>query len=97
MRDNVLHPFISYGENEVFENFPGGCIHNTLCSLKLKNGPNKLECFITLGWKVLHHIKTLACSAHLQVMKTINCCKYCPMDHIHTLYFLRGTRVGPIS
>jgi len=28
---------------------PWNRIHNTLFSLKLTNGPNKLECYITLG------------------------------------------------
>ncbi len=30
---------------------PERCIHNASFSSKLTHGPNKLECYITLGWK----------------------------------------------
>jgi hypothetical protein len=40
-------------------------IHNTSYSSKIINGPNKLECCITLGWKCLPVTKTLAYLTHL--------------------------------
>jgi hypothetical protein len=40
------------------------------------NGPDKLECYITLGWKGLPGMNTLGCRAHLQVMKKMKSCEY---------------------
>ncbi len=37
----------------------GTVIHNTLFSSQLMNGPNKLECYITPGWKGLPGTNTL--------------------------------------
>ncbi len=37
-----------------------GGIHNTSFSLKLTNGPNNLECYITLGYNSLSGKNTLA-------------------------------------
>ncbi len=37
------------------------------------NEPNKLECYITLGWKVLPGKNTLAYFAHLHVLKKMKC------------------------
>jgi hypothetical protein len=35
----------------IFEIKVWDCIHNTSFPSKLMNGPDKLECYITLGWK----------------------------------------------
>jgi hypothetical protein len=37
-----------------------GCIHNNSFSSQVKNEPNKLECYITLGWKGFPVTKTPA-------------------------------------
>ena len=54
----------------------GFFIYNTLFSLELTNGPNKLKCYITLGWKGLFFTNTLAYWTHLKVMKKVKCCEY---------------------
>jgi hypothetical protein len=36
------------------------CIHNPSFSLQLPNGPNKLERYITLGWKGMSGTNTAA-------------------------------------
>jgi len=42
------------------------------------NGPNKLECYITLGWKGLPGANTLAYWTLTLVTKKMNCCDYGP-------------------
>ncbi len=37
-----------------------GCIRNTLFSLELQNGLSKLECYVTLVWKALQEMNTIA-------------------------------------
>ena len=51
------------------------CIHNTFISFKLMNGPNKIECYFTLGWKS-SRTNTLAyfCPSVSKLEK--NCCEY---------------------
>jgi hypothetical protein len=54
------------------------------------NGPNKLEYYITPGWKSLLLTNTLAYSANLYVTKKMQCCEYgpiCPHSELmFTLY-----------
>jgi hypothetical protein len=45
-------------------------------SLQLTNGPNKLECYITLGMKDSPERNTLAQWAHSQVMRKRKCCEH---------------------
>jgi hypothetical protein len=40
--------------------------------------PNKLQCYITVGWKGLSGTNALAYWAYLYVMKKMKCCEYCP-------------------
>jgi hypothetical protein len=40
------------------------------------NGPNKLKCYITLGWKSLTVTNTLAYWAHSCVTNKIKCSEY---------------------
>jgi hypothetical protein len=49
----LLGPFISYEEKEVMRIQYLSLIQNTSFSSSLMVGPNKLECYITLGWKGL--------------------------------------------
>ncbi len=51
-------------------------IQNTLFSLQITNGPNKLECYNTLVWKGLTLTKNLAYWTSQQVMKKMRCCEY---------------------
>ncbi len=53
-----------------------GHIHNTSFYSKIKNRPNKLECYIALGWKGLLPDNTIAYWAHLYVMKKMKCSEY---------------------
>jgi len=50
-------------------------IHNTSFSL-LTNGPKKLDCYIAIAQKGWEVINTLACWAHSEVLKKMNCCEY---------------------
>jgi hypothetical protein len=43
-----------------YEYNPWDCIHNISFHSKLMNGSNKLDCYITLGWKGLPVTDTLA-------------------------------------
>jgi hypothetical protein len=43
------------------------------------NQPNKLECYITLGWKGLQVKNTLAYWVYLEVTKKIKGCEYDPL------------------
>jgi hypothetical protein len=54
------------------------------------NGPNSVQCYITLSWKGLPGINTLVYWAPLQVTKTMKCCEYGPWNHIHKpfIFFL---------
>ncbi len=45
------------------------------------NGPNKLECYVTLGCKGLLGTNILAYWAHLYVARKIKCCKYYSSHH----------------
>ncbi len=45
-------------------------------SSKLKNGTNKAECYITLGWKALPGINTVAYCARLKVTEKMKYCAY---------------------
>jgi hypothetical protein len=54
------------------------CIHNNQFSLQCTNRPNKLTCFITLGWKGLQETNTLAYWAHLNITKKMKCREYGP-------------------
>jgi hypothetical protein len=40
------------------------------------NGPNKLECYITVDWEGLAGTKILPVWAYSLVMKKIKCCEY---------------------
>jgi hypothetical protein len=53
-----------------------GRIHNTSFNSKIKNRPNKLECYITLGWKGLLPDNTIAYWANLYIMQKIKCSEY---------------------
>ncbi len=53
-----------------------GRIHSTSFSLKFKNEPNKLECYITLGLKGLPLTNTLAYWQHSEVTKKMKCFEY---------------------
>jgi hypothetical protein len=44
----------------------------------LRNRPNKLDCFNTLGWKGFPGANTLGYWVHLYVKKKIKCCEYAP-------------------
>ncbi len=63
---------------------PSNCIHNTSFSSVLTNGPNKLKCYIKLGWKGLPVTNTLTYQACLMNMK---CCEYEPSNCIHSTSF----------
>ncbi len=54
----LFGPFVSYEEKEVMRIQYLSLIHNTSFSSSLMVGPNKLECYITLGWKGLKWINT---------------------------------------
>jgi hypothetical protein len=43
--------------------------YHIVFSLNLANEPNKLECYIILGWEVMPETNTEAYSAHFYVMK----------------------------
>jgi hypothetical protein len=43
----------------------------TVKSLELKNGPNKLECYITLDWKGLQRTNTLAYRANCKLQSEV--------------------------
>ncbi len=43
---------------------PRSCIHNTSFSWEVMNEPNKLECYILVGWKGLTGLNTLAYLSH---------------------------------
>jgi hypothetical protein len=45
------------------------------------NGPNKLECYITLGCQSLSETNTVTYWAHLLVTKRIKCCEYDSRPH----------------
>ncbi len=47
----LLGPFICLEKIECYEYCPWDHIHNTSFTLELANAPNKLICYITLGWK----------------------------------------------
>ncbi len=55
-----------------------GRIYNTSFSSYLTNGPNKLECYIKLGWKAMPVINTLVFGAHSEAIKKMTCCYYGP-------------------
>jgi hypothetical protein len=55
--------------------------------LECGNGPNMLECFIALGWKVLPMATTLAYWAFTLAMITIKFCEYNCRDRIHCTSF----------
>ncbi len=40
------------------------------------NGPNKLDCYITVDWKGLPETNTLPYLAYSLVTKKIKCCDY---------------------
>ncbi len=42
----------------------------------LQIGPFKIKCYITLDWKRVSGINTLAYCAHLQVIEKMRCCVY---------------------
>ncbi len=52
-----------------------GCTHSTTFYLYVINWPNRLDCYITLGWKVFPGTNTLAYWAHSYKKK---CCEYNP-------------------
>ncbi len=54
---------------------PRGRIHNSLFSSSLKNGQNKLKCYIKLGWKGLPGTYALMYRACLEVKKKMKCCE----------------------
>jgi hypothetical protein len=54
----LLGPFVSYEEKEVMRIQYLSLIHNALFSSSLMVGPNKPECYITLGWKGLKWTNT---------------------------------------
>jgi hypothetical protein len=56
----LLGRFVSQKEMESCEYDTRGGIHNTTFSSKLTNGPNTLECYITVGCKWLLGTNTLA-------------------------------------
>jgi hypothetical protein len=53
----------------------------------LMNGPNKLECYITLGWKGLHRTNTLAYSTYLPVTKETKTSEYGSFGRIQKFSF----------
>jgi hypothetical protein len=66
-------PFPIMYESEIFYIIgPRDRIHNTPFSLQPTNRLGKLDCYITLIWKVLPRTKTLAYWAHSEVMKKID-------------------------
>jgi hypothetical protein len=48
-------------------------INKTSFSSEFKNESNKLECYITLGWKGLTVTNTLAFKVHSSVTKNMKC------------------------
>jgi predicted small integral membrane protein len=62
-------------------------IHKPLFSSKFTNGPNKLECYITLSWDGLSGTNSQVCWAHLQVTKKKKFCEYDSWYHIHDTSF----------
>jgi hypothetical protein len=66
---------------------PAVVFHHTSFYRLHKNGPNKLECYITLGWKGLPRKNTLADFTHSQVMKKMKCFEYGPRSH-SSQYFI---------
>jgi hypothetical protein len=80
---NLLGPFVNYKETYVLWVQHKGCIDNTSFSLLLINGPNKLECYITLVWKCFFGRNTLANWAQSQFK-----CECGPCSRIHNTFFL---------
>jgi hypothetical protein len=64
----------------------GGCIHIASFSLQLSNGPNKLECYITLGWKGLKWTNALPNWAHSYVKTKLNVVNTVPGGNIAILF-----------
>ncbi len=63
-----------------FEYGTRGRIHHALFSSYLTNVSNKLECYITLGWRGLIGTHTRAYWAHSYITKKINCFEYGPWN-----------------
>jgi hypothetical protein len=57
------------------------------------NGPNKLECYITILEKLAKN--RLAYLAHTYITKKIKCCEYSPCDYIHNTSFSSQLMNGP--
>jgi hypothetical protein len=55
-----------------------GHIHNTLFSLKLTNGHNKLECYVTLERKASPGTNAITYMSHSHVTKKMKSCEYGP-------------------
>ncbi len=62
-------------------------IHKTLFSLQLMNGPNKLECSITVAWKSSHETNSLA-YCPFPMLQKMKCCD--PVSIFTKLQFLRN-------
>ncbi len=70
-------------------------IQNTLFSSHFMNGPNKLECYTTLGWKCLPGPNTVAYCTLLKVTQKMMCCEYDSRSLIHNTLFSSQLMNGP--
>jgi hypothetical protein len=76
---------------------PSSLIYNASFSLKLLNGPKKLECFSQTNYYSLVLFNTPAFGAHSYVAKKINVVNMAPGHLFKTLHFLCNLRMGPKS
>jgi hypothetical protein len=74
----LLQTLINFNHKKFYNIEHRGRIHNTSFSLKIINQPNKLECYIKLGWKGLPATNALAYWACSKVIMKMKCCEYSP-------------------
>jgi hypothetical protein len=59
------------------------------------NGPNELECYITLDCKCFAGENTLAYRTHFLAMEKMKCCEYCPRGLIQNTSYSLELMNGP--
>jgi hypothetical protein len=86
-QSSLINPFVSYKKIKYFEYRPRGRIHNFSFSSQLTNWPNKLDCYITVGWKFLSRTNSLAYWSPFMSYKKMKCFEYGPRGRIHNFSF----------
>jgi hypothetical protein len=86
---------VNYRGKKFYNNGPWYYFHKTSFSWWIKMKHNKLECYITSGWKGLQGTNALAYSAHSKVTKKMKFSEYNPWGHILSTSFSSYLTNGP--